>query len=309
MLNEKRKEFTDLLVCICEDSKTYQKKLTSFGYRAFEVYQKFLYGFCFDCNEKQFHEKYTIETMKERIGQFNGVPILSGIGDGYRSPFLEEKRSKRDTRNGVPYRQLGTTNIPLYKGEIDRCEINRGKMMLNSFEKYEKLEQERFNKEEKFIHEEASQINESENTLQDFDKNIRYKILIDKLNDKLVKYGFVYDKKRSTKNIPIYSRGVNKNIEMCISISEDELFWKGYDNWCLDLVWYLRYISYRPARLYVDKSDKYIIINYKAIIPGINVYDFFNSEKELRLSVDVQIKLISILYNSICNLIDHVYGK
>jgi hypothetical protein len=150
----------------------------------------------------------TSEVAKERIAQIGGSVLYTGHRPGYISPVLQQLRTKRDQRNGLPYSEWIQAQRPPWEQEINRCEEQRIRSFMTPGSDYRnreliwKAEEMQLRKEE--IRRHASGLSAEFG----FDVDGRYLFMVELLQRELERFGFLHDQQKTVEAYPVFSKSI-----------------------------------------------------------------------------------------------------
>ena len=294
------------LFVICDEAFSYGERLKKAGFLACDPRVKFMESFCDDQCELALYRQCVIEWGKEILALNMNVKKSGGNDKRrirFRSPFLQELRKKRDRDNGVPENELESiypNSEVTWRSQVDPAERNRWRSRALNAEAYEKRWSEMLLAQRQQLKQESL----FSSGLADacpYTYDGRYEFYITLMDKEVIKYGFSFDKAKSKRKYPIYSKSIIGDWELCWAIEERQPFCMDFYEGCL--LPYLE-VRHRTDRVvYADhKASDVMRIGYSAIIPGFFTgYRKFSDFRQMEIIIKAHLYLYGMMEHTIVN--------
>jgi hypothetical protein len=276
------------------------------GFETFRPWEMFISAFC-DCRELATHQTYIKEEAKVRIGAPDGMPgHLTGKERGYMSPIIAAMRHERDIINGVGYTQI--SNRDLWKRYIDPCVRRLEKLQMQQDPIVQKRRDEMYaafhrkRDQEITLHSSAhavANIGEPESLAR---------LCCASLEKNFASFGFARNDARSNKFLPVFSKSLTDEWDICISPESDRTFrllsrtnLGDYESTvALNLRLYVCAKNYRRSvqiPLGFDFLDM-MLIRYEFLVPGFAwAYSNFASAADIEVIAAAHATLYELVSN------------
>ncbi len=275
----------------------YIEGLETAGFSSFVPYDEFVRSFCGGESDIESHKRYLIESAKYIVGRPFPFPI--GIDEKkwlFTSSFIEELVVRRDEENGVPVSQLAS-RFPdeLWRLEVDPCRRRSVFAKMRDRVVYN----DRWNMVSREVHRRfASEVLKHSTGLAErysFERHERLAFFKAVMEENAARLSFVFDKRKSTRRIPVFSKNVNEDWDLCWAIEDPKMLslddFKGRLSLRLE-------IRGRDLKGSVERAQagEFLIIRHDHIVPGFfNAYGQFGNLDELETIIKAHLRLFELM--------------
>jgi hypothetical protein len=204
------------LVPLADRGSECQRALVRAGFSAFEPRQAFYRSFC-AADDIETHEQISIELVREEIGQ----PFPER--DGYRSPILDQLRADVARRYGASsYDELRKRpDVPHWDCYfVDPCERRLERSKTERAAEYrDRLNAIRAEERRRLMAETARHATGLSGG-HTYDNDGRRRFLREAMSRHLTPFGFEFDRKRSSRTCPVFSKALTDGWYLAWSLND-----------------------------------------------------------------------------------------
>jgi hypothetical protein len=282
-------------------------------FEAFVPRNAFLESFAETAEDLEIHRRCVAEKAKERLGQTIPIRIYDGdLKQLYFSPFLQQLRAERDKANGVPVHQLSSRypgGESAWRHEVDPCLRNRIQVSINHKASYEARWTDMLENERRALELEVPRHATGLGRAHAFDMAGRYMFFTAAMERDALSLGFKYDKGRSRRNYPVFSKSISNHWDLCWALEEPGPFFHSPFEGLIVPFLELRSRELRGS-LTKAESGEFLHIRYAGIVPGFfNGYWKFVDLAQLETIIKAHLYLYGliapIIEGGICKVLEN----